>query len=87
MNSKILMNSCSQHTIQMPACAIMAVPGRVEVSIVCMACVRRNSRLTKDEVELNAFSVLLGGIACSTEKGLLFSPTLGCGVLLWDACC
>ena len=53
------MKSCSQRTIQMPACAIIAVPGTVKISILCMACMRRNSRFTKDKVELNAFSVLL----------------------------
>lgn len=53
-----LTKSRGQRTIQMPAWAIIAVPGGVRVSI-CMACLDRKSRCTEDEVELYAFSLFL----------------------------
>lgn len=48
-----------QQTIQIPAWAIIAVPGAVDVSMCCMAWVRGNSRCTEDEVKLYALSILL----------------------------
>lgn len=53
------MESRGQRTIQMPACAIIAVPGAVRVSNFCMMRVRKNSRCTEDEIELDAFPLLL----------------------------
>lgn len=76
-----------QRTIQMPAWAIIAVPGGGNVSICCIADLRRENRCTEDQVKLDAFSIFLRGITCSAEEGFVFSPPLGCGVLLWDACC
>lgn len=70
----------------MPAWAIIAVPEAVFVSICGMGSTERNSRFTEDEVKLYALSILLWGIACSAEEGLVFSSTLGCGVLFWNAC-
>ena len=53
------MESRGQRTIQMPACAIIAVPGAVRVSMLYAMYMRRNSKCTEDKIELYASSLLL----------------------------